>query len=195
VHGNFPAVSDFQPAGNNSRSQNIREFSVILEICDTQSHQKIAVEIISAGGRKSIRLGDKEICFDWARLEDGHYSLILDNKVLDLTIDLDTEKCTVAGLSETYSFRITDSRYTGVRSQAEAGPAGLLRVCAEMPGKVVRVLVKEGETVSCDQSLLVLEAMKMQNEIRAPKAGRVKEIAAVGGTAVNTGDFLLSIES
>jgi biotin carboxyl carrier protein len=49
--------------------------------------------------------------------------------------------------------------------------------------------------VDYDQSLLVLEAMKMQNEIRARKSGMVKEVAAVGGTTVNSGDFLLSIES
>jgi pyruvate carboxylase subunit B len=64
-----------------------------------------------------------------------------------------------------------------------------------MPGKIIRVLVQEGETVAHDQSLLVLEAMKMQNEIRSPKSGIVKEVAVAGGITVNTGDFLLSIES
>jgi pyruvate carboxylase subunit B len=78
---------------------------------------------------------------------------------------------------------------------AEEGPAGLLRMRAEMPGKIVRVLVREGESVAYDQGLLVLEAMKMQNEIRAPKSGTIKEVAVTGGITVNTGDFLLSIES
>jgi acetyl/propionyl-CoA carboxylase alpha subunit len=165
---------------------------VILEISD--NHQKVMVKIISAGGRRKIRLGDREIQFDWVKLSDGHYSLILDSSVYDLTIDLDADACVVAGHAGMHSFRILDSRHSGIGPHMEDGPSGLRRVCAEMPGKVIRVLVKEGETVAYDQGLLILEAMKMQNEIRAPKSGVIKEIAAAGGTAVSTGEFLLSIE-
>jgi pyruvate carboxylase subunit B len=63
-----------------------------------------------------------------------------------------------------------------------------------MPGKVVRILVDVGDSVNFDQGLLVLEAMKMQNEIRAPKSGVVKEIGVVEGKAVNSGDLLVSLE-
>jgi biotin carboxyl carrier protein len=165
---------------------------VILEISDR--HQKVEVEITSVGGKRKIRLGDREILFDWAKLADGHYSLILDNSVYNLLVHLDADTCTVSSHAGTYSFRIADSRHSGVKTHLEEGLTGLQRVCAEMPGKVIRVLVKEGETVTYDQGLLILEAMKMQNEIRAPKGGVIKEIAAVGGTAVSTGDFLMSID-
>jgi biotin carboxyl carrier protein len=165
---------------------------VILEISD--SHQKVAVEITSSGGSRIIRLGDREILFDWVKLADCHYSLILDRCVYDLRVNLNTDICMVASHAGTYSFRIADSRHSEIKTHLEEGLSGLQRVCAEMPGKVVRMLVKEGETVAHDQGLLILEAMKMQNEIRAPKGGVIKEIAAVGGTAVNTGEFLLSIE-
>jgi biotin carboxyl carrier protein len=166
---------------------------VILEISD--EHQRAVVEITSAGGKRRIRLGDTEIFFDWVRLADGHYSLILDSSVYDLLVNMDTDRCTVASHAGIYSFRILDSRHSGTRQHLQEGPSGLQRICAEMPGKVVRLLVKEGDTVAYDQSLLILEAMKMQNEIRAPKGGVVKEIAAMAGTAVSTGEFLLSIES
>jgi biotin carboxyl carrier protein len=169
------------------------EQDVILELSDTD--QKVAIEITSAGGKRKIRLGDAEIQCDWVRLADRHYSLILDGSVFDLTVRLDTDICTVTSRAGTYSFRIVDPRRSRLRPRAEEGPAGLQRVCAEMPGKVIRVLVREGEPVAYDQGLLVLEAMKMQNEIRAPKSGIVSEVAAVGGTTVSTGDFLLSIES
>jgi biotin carboxyl carrier protein len=169
------------------------ECNVILEISDT--HQKVAVEVTTTGGRRKIRMGDTEILFDWVRLADGHYSLILDSSVYDLLVNQDTDTCTVSSHAGTYFFRLLDSRHSGARPHLQDGPAGLQRICAEMPGKVVRVLVKEGDTVAYDQSLLILEAMKMQNEIRAPRGGVVKEIAAVGGTAVSTGEFLLSIES
>jgi biotin carboxyl carrier protein len=63
-----------------------------------------------------------------------------------------------------------------------------------MPGKVVRVLVKPGETVAAGQGLLVVEAMKMQNEMRAPKAGRVVAVPAGEGATVAAGAVLATIE-
>jgi biotin carboxyl carrier protein len=63
-----------------------------------------------------------------------------------------------------------------------------------MPGKVVRVLVKVGDSVTHNQPLLVLEAMKMQNEIRAPLNGLVTEVGVAEGRAVGSGDLLLIIE-
>jgi biotin carboxyl carrier protein len=63
-----------------------------------------------------------------------------------------------------------------------------------MPGKVVRVLVSEGDAVEAGQGLLVVEAMKMQNEIRSPKSGRVEKLFAKEGLAVNAGDVLAWVE-
>jgi biotin carboxyl carrier protein len=59
-----------------------------------------------------------------------------------------------------------------------------------MPGKVVRVLVKAGDSVEAGQGLLVVEAMKMQNEIRSPKSGTVERVPAIEGQAVNAGEVL-----
>jgi len=166
---------------------------LILEI--SSAGQKVTVEITSSNGKKKIRLGDADISCDWVRVADGHYSLILDGSVHDVLVDIDSDTCIVTSRAGTHTFRITDPRRSGSGSQTHEGPPGLQRVCADMPGKVVRVLVQEADVVANDQGLLVLEAMKMQNEIRAPKSGVVKEVAAIAGTTVNTGDFLLSIES
>jgi biotin carboxyl carrier protein len=67
-------------------------------------------------------------------------------------------------------------------------------VKAQMPGKVVRLLVAEGEDVEAGQGLIVVEAMKMQNEMKAPRAGRVVGIAVTPHQAVNAGAVLLSLE-
>jgi acetyl/propionyl-CoA carboxylase alpha subunit len=69
-----------------------------------------------------------------------------------------------------------------------------VRVRAQMPGKIIRVLVAAGATVEKDQSLAVMEAMKMENEIRAPQAGRLSQAKAVEGQAVETGADLFVIE-
>jgi len=166
---------------------------VLLEI--SSENEKVAVEIVSDAGRRKIRLGGTEILCDWIRLADGHYSLILDGTVLDAIVSVDTDACTVTSRAGTFSFRIRDPRRAAAGKKIEEGASGLQRVCAEMPGKIIRVTVHEGDTVVQDESLLVLEAMKMQNDIRAPKSGVVREIAATPGMAINTGDFLLSIES
>ncbi len=166
---------------------------MILEI--SNGIDNVSVEIISNGGKKKIRLGGTEILCDWVRLADGHYSLILNGNVLDVLVNIDPETCVVTSRAGTYAFRITDPRRSGLRQTLDESSAGVQRLCADMPGKIVRVLVQEGDAVAADQTLLVLEAMKMQNEIRAPKAGVIKQIAVTPGATVNTGDFLLSIES
>ncbi len=79
----------------------------------------------------------------------------------------------------------------GEEAGAGAGPA---RVKAPMPGKVVRVLVAPGDQVAARQGLVVVEAMKMENELRSPKAGRVKEVRVAEGTSVEAGAVLVVVD-
>lgn len=72
-----------------------------------------------------------------------------------------------------------------------AAAAGALTVLAPMPGRIVKVLVEPGETLADGQPVVVLEAMKMQNEVRAPRGGRVEELRAVAGTLVEAGAVLV----
>lgn len=80
-------------------------------------------------------------------------------------------------------------RRGGVALDAE-GPQD---IAAPMPGKIVKILVEENQQVDRDQSLLVMEAMKMQNELRAPRPGRVEEIFVTEGTGVENGCKLLRL--
>ena len=72
--------------------------------------------------------------------------------------------------------------------------AGIVQVKSPMPGKVLRYLVEESQSVEEGQGLVVVEAMKMENELQSPKAGVVKSISAAVGTAVDGGTLLLVIE-
>jgi biotin carboxyl carrier protein len=74
---------------------------------------------------------------------------------------------------------------------ATAGPG---KIVAPMPGKVVRVLVKAGDAVTARQGLVVVEAMKMENELRAPRDGRVRDVAVVEGQSVDAGAVLIVVE-
>lgn len=89
-----------------------------------------------------------------------------------------------------------DERMRSIRELAGAttGPAGPRPLVAPMPGLVVRVNVQVGDTVQAGQGLVVMEAMKMENELRAPAAGRVKAVLASPGTAVEKGSTLIELE-
>jgi acetyl/propionyl-CoA carboxylase alpha subunit len=152
------------------------------------------VEVSGAPGSWKVTVDGKEVPSDWVPLSNGHVSLILDGRVYDFLIDFSGDSCSVFGRGGSYALRVSDSRRLRPQREVEEGLAGLQRLTAEMPGKVVRILVKQGDTVAYDQGLLVLEAMKMQNEIRAPKSGTVRDIGVAPGKAVNTGEFLLSLE-
>jgi biotin carboxyl carrier protein len=81
-------------------------------------------------------------------------------------------------------------------AHAEAGAHGhgQITIAAPMPGRVVRVLVAAGDQVVARQGVVVVEAMKMENELRAPRAGRVKEVSVTAGTSVEAGRMLAVIE-
>jgi biotin carboxyl carrier protein len=88
-----------------------------------------------------------------------------------------------------------NARRTGRGGADAAGaPHGEQRIVAPMPGRVVRVLVAAGDTVDVRQPVVVVEAMKMENELRSPKAGRVKEVAVSAGTSVEAGRVLVVID-
>ncbi|SRR5258708_7258812 len=88
-----------------------------------------------------------------------------------------------------------NGRRTGRGAGDSGGSAhGEQRVVAPMPGRVVRVLVAPGDQVERRQAVVVVEAMKMENELRSPKAGRVKDVAVTTGTSVEAGRVLIVIE-
>lgn len=103
----------------------------------------------------------------------------------DLTLHL-REGTVVASVNGTRARR---------RPGAESpGASGTQRIVAPMPGKVVRVLVEPGDEVAVRQGLIVVEAMKMENELTSPKAGRVREVAVETGMSVEAGRLLVVVE-
>lgn len=88
-----------------------------------------------------------------------------------------------------------NGRRTGRAStQAGAQAAGENTVVAPMPGRVVRILVSPGDDVAARQGVIVVEAMKMENELLSPRAGRVKDVSVTAGTLVDAGRILVVIE-
>ena len=95
---------------------------------------------------------------------------------------------------ESFTYEVRDPRSLGARRAKAASHDGPKKIKAPMPGKVVRIIAAEGTHVEAGQGVVVIEAMKMQNEMKSPKSGVVKKILASEGTTVNAGDALAEIE-
>lgn len=96
--------------------------------------------------------------------------------------------------SERFAAEVRDPRSLRSRKAAAGVGEGPQKVAAPMPGKVVRILVQTGSEVEAGQGIMVVEAMKMQNEIKSPKKGVVQKIAVAEGGSVASGDTLAIIE-
>jgi len=120
----------------------------------------------------------------------GAYSVLIDGRSYSVELS-GTGSVRVNG--RTLPVEIFDPR--GMRARRDTGRShGPQTITAPMPGKVVRVLVEMGATVESGQGLVVVEAMKMQNEVKSPKAGRVAALKTAAGATVAAGDVLLVVE-
>ena len=120
----------------------------------------------------------------------GTYSILIDGQSFDVRVESSAAGLSVHANGREYLIAIRDPRqwrrYRGAAAEVE----GRQKVMAPMPGKVIRLLVKSGDLVEVGQPLLVVEAMKMQNEVRSPKSGTVEGLAVSPGQAVSAGDTL-----
>jgi biotin carboxyl carrier protein len=128
-----------------------------------------------------------------AQAEPGVYSVLADGRSYEARIEQANGRMVVFIDGHRFEIEICDPR----RWSRKAGPQGFegrLSVAAPMPGKIVRLLVSPGDTVAAGQGLLVVEAMKMQNEMKAPKAGCVVSLPARENATVAAGEVLATIE-
>lgn len=126
--------------------------------------------------------------------EPGVYTLLMGPRVVEVRVEGNAQagSVTVTAGERTWHLRLLDRRHR--RRTSDSGSEGRVSLTARMPGKVVRLLVDVGSVVHAGQGILVLEAMKMQNEVKAPKSGRLCEIHVREGQTVGAGELLAVIE-
>ncbi len=155
---------------------------------DGREHD-VVVRPVEGGYRVEID-GDERVV-DTARLESSFYSFIVRGRSYEVSVrELDDETVAVSHGGHMREVRVVDPLHAATAAARGSGDAD---VRAIMPGRIVELLVEEGETVQPGQGLLVLEAMKMENEVAAPRAGVVSGIAVAKGDAVETGAILVKI--
>ena len=126
-------------------------------------------------------------------VEPGVYSVLLDGASYEIRLVETLQGLSAEVGGRRFAVEVRDPRDTGRGARASIG-SGRQKVAAPMPGKVVRVLVKVGDLVDVGQGLVVVEAMKMQNEMKASRPGRVIEVRAGAGETVGAGDTLVVLE-
>jgi biotin carboxyl carrier protein len=149
------------------------------------------VELERDGVRWKITLDGEAVDADAVELDSNTISLLLDGQSYEIRISPSADGALKlqAGLQE-FTAEVADPRAWRGRRHGALEAEGRQQVVAPMPGKVVRVLVEVGDKVEAGQGLLVVEAMKMQNEIRSPKGGTVERLQVKEGQPVNAGDAL-----
>lgn len=148
------------------------------------------VEIAGQGRHLRGALDGRPFEADATEAAPGIYSILIGGHSFEACVDPRGPALRVHIGDREFSAEVVDPRRWRRRRGAALEAEGRQQVTAPIPGKVVRVLVKAGDAVEAGQSLLVVEAMKMQNEIRAPKSGSVERLMVADGQAVNAGDVL-----
>ena len=153
---------------------------------------RLELERAEAGWR--CRLDGRDIQMDAVLARRDVLSVLIAGKAYEIKREHTATDMHLWVGSVRYLAELRDPRSLGGRQSGRRDQKGPRKLVALMPGKVVRVLVEERAEVEAGQGVIVVEAMKMQNEIKSPKKGTVRKIVAAEGANVNAGDVLAIVE-
>ena len=143
-----------------------------------ETEEEVGLELVD--GRVSAQIGARSYELEAREIEPGVYLFFLENRVREVRVD---GKVTIVDPKRLRSGQNSTGHHHGVA-----------QIVAPMPGKVVRVHVEAGSAVEKGAGVIVVEAMKMQNEMKAPRAGVVVEVKVKPGDTVNAGDVLAVLD-
>jgi biotin carboxyl carrier protein len=164
---------------------------MIYEI--TIDEMNYRVELNRVDGRWDCRLDGKPVEIDAVLPRRDVLSILIHGQAYEIKRERSATDLHLWVGSARYGVQLRDPRSLRSRAGADDGK-GPRKLVAPMPGKIVRVLAPENSAVEAGQGVLVVEAMKMQNEIKSPKKGVVRKMVATEGANVNAGDVLAVVE-
>jgi biotin carboxyl carrier protein len=161
--------------------------------------RRLQVVVTRAGDGFAVTVDGRTRQVDAARIDAHTLSLIVDDErsashEVSIAADPVSGQLAVHVGAVPVAVTLNGRRRWGRKDEGAAAGSGPQRLAAPMPGKVVRVLVKAGDTVAARQAVVVVEAMKMENELRAGRDGTVAEIHVQEGMSVDAGALLLVIQ-
>ena len=161
------------------------------------AENKHEIEVKRQGERVSAHIDGREYDVEVSEPEPGVYLIKNAGKIYEVSISQDAAApgTTNARLgNHTFPVRITDPKRLRGAADADGALDGTAEIKTAMPGKVVRLLVAAGAEVEKGDGVVVVEAMKMQNELKAPKSGTIKEVRVSEGSTVAAGETLVTVE-
>ena len=159
------------------------------------AEQVVEIEELAAAGSFEIRFGERKLDADLRRVGPASFSIVVGNRSFDLDVVREGDEVVVSSRDGVTRLTLEDAARRLMRTGGKSREvSGKVQMRAMMPGRVVSVLVQTGDEVKADQGVLVVEAMKMENELKSPKAGKVTEVKVVAGQTVEKGELLIVIE-
>ncbi|MGA9640304.1 MAG: biotin/lipoyl-containing protein [Terriglobales bacterium] len=165
---------------------------MVYDVMVSGKPHRLELEKVDAGWK--CRLDGKEVHVDAVLPRRDVLSLLVDGHAYEVKREQTATDLHLWVGSTRFPVEVRDPRSLRARQGGAQDEKGPRKIVAPMPGRVVRLLVAEGAEVEAGQGIVVVEAMKMQNEIKSPKKGMVKKITASEGAAVNSGDVLAVVE-
>jgi biotin carboxyl carrier protein len=166
---------------------------MIYEVTIAGNVQRVELNLGESGWL--CKLNGREFPLDVISTGEGILSILVNGKSYEIKQETTaTESHTVVVGHQRFSAVVRDPRSFRSRHRASSGTEGVKKITAPMPGKVVRILATAGTEVEAGQGVLVIEAMKMQNELKSPKKGIVKKLNVAEGAAVEAGQTLAEVE-
>ncbi len=156
---------------------------------------ELPVSVRREGDCWRVTVGERTVVVDayWDKMD--LLSLLIDGHSYgQVDIHGEGDSFEVLVLGDHFSFELFDERKALAKKRKGLAAEGVQEVRTSMPGKIVAVEVAEGDRVEAGQGLVVVEAMKMENEIKSPKAGVVTKVGVKAGQAVEAGTVLVVVE-
>lgn len=169
------------------------KFEVQLEDSSGKKSRIVELERDAEGWR--VILDGQPVEADVAEIAPHTLSILLNGQSHEIRLSpAPGGKLKLQTGAQEFTAEVIDPRAWSGRRHGHVEAEGRQQIIAPMPGKVVRLLVKAGDRVEAGQGLVVVEAMKMQNEIRSTKSGTVERVLATEGQTVNAGEVLALVE-
>jgi biotin carboxyl carrier protein len=155
--------------------------------------KKHRVDVTQSGERETWTIDGRGVAADAVEIAPGVYSLVIAGQSIEVRVEKFASKLRVTVADKEYEMVVRDPREWKRSGGGAAEAEGRAQIMAPMPGKVIRLLVSAGDAVEAGQGIVVVEAMKMQNEIRTQKSGKIEKLAVAEGQTVNAGDLVAII--
>jgi biotin carboxyl carrier protein len=161
-----------------------------MKINVTIQDRQRTVELKQPGERPRWRIDGRDVEADAIEISPGIYSVVVDGESVEVRVEGTGQALRVVANGKEYIAVIENPRELKRNRTGAAEAQGRQNVVAPMAGKIIRAMVNIGDHVQSGQGLMIVEAMKMQNEIRSPKSGKVERVAVIEGQTVNPGDVV-----